>query len=442
MGTCGVGGGIGVRSAAYALALAQWTPAWIMATERVGMALLRQSRIRISWPISGAMELGLRNLKNSLHRSTVAVAAAMTAFAMMLGTSVMIDSFRSTVDYWVGQTVRADIYLTPAANLSHGANEALPLKMMREVSQLRGVSDVDTYREIWMDSPFPKKRGGVGKIKVSAIDFDVLHRHHHLVFVGGDMPDFSAMRRVNRMLVNESFAHHYGKQVGDMVPLRTPSGKIEFRIAGIFVDYSTDGGLLLLDHSRYAELWKDPRTYSMALYLDGTRHSQAVLKEIRERYGKETRLAIFSNQDLRAEVLRVFDQTFAMTLALRGVAVAVAALGVFLTLGALIAERSREMAIIRALGMSPGGVMRMALTEASLMGGLGWAMGCVGGLGVSWLLAFVINKAYFGWTIQWRLDPSLFLSAFLLALPAALLAGFLSVTHILKRPMVEALRYE
>lgn len=423
-------------------ALALWTPRWIITLERWGIDLLKQSRAKPSFSTSGATELGLRNLKGSLHRSAVAVAGVMTAFSMMFGTSIMIDSFRSTVEAWIGQTVRADVYLAPAANLIHGVNEALPSELVKNMAQLRGVTDVDTYREIWVESPFPRKNGSITKIKIAAADFGIMKRHRHLTLIKGSKLDFLTMRGSPRVLVNESFVHHYNRGVGDTIPLRTPSGRVEFRIDGVFLDYSTDGGLVLMDNTTYTTFWKDAQTYSMALYLDGERDAREVLKEIREHFGKETRLALFSNQDLRRQILKIFDQTFAITSALRGIVVMVAALGIFLTLGALIAERNREMAIVRALGMSSRGVMRMALTEALFMGGIGWAMGCVGGIGLSWLLAFVINKAYFGWSIQWRLDPALFVSTLLLALPAALLAGYLATRRALHFPLARALRYE
>ncbi len=419
----------------WMLALSCWIPSWTFVAEKILLKIL---------PANGRMapvHLGLKNLTSSLHRSTIAVAAFMTAFSMMLGTSVMIDSFRSTVDYWVNQTVRADVYLTTASNLALNSGEALPAQSAKEIPAIKGVMDVDTYHEIWVDAP--DSPGGLShKIKLACIDFAVLQRHQHLAFKGMMPKDFVSMRQSNGVLVNESFSTHYGKREGDVIMLRTPSGKTEFKIEGVFYDYSTDSGLVLMDHALYAQLWKDPKIYSYAIYLDGTRTPAEVKAEIEKRFGQESRLAIFLNRELHDEVLRVFDQTFAITMSLRAVAVAVAALAVFLTLATLIAERGREMAIVRALGMGRMGVLGMTLTEASLLGALGWFMGCVGGLGLSWLLAFVINKAYFGWSIQWRLDPSILATAFVLALPAALLAGLLSGFRAIKTPVIEALRHE
>lgn len=424
-----------VAGFAWVVALAGRTPAWTHALAR----LLGRIMPRGKMPL--AMDLGIRNLTGSLHRTTVAVAAFMTAFAMMLGTSVMIDSFRRTVEYWLSQSVRADVYLTTAANLQYNAMEALPPEAIRGIPKIRGVSDVDTYHEIWVDAPETEGRSP-RKVKLACIDFGVVDRHRHLSFKGAAPSEFSSMGASRTVLVNESLSSHFRKRVGDSIAVRTPSGPVEFRVGGVFYDYSTDSGMVLVDHKLYAELWRDPKIYSYALYLDGSRPALEVKEEIVKRYGQESRLAVFLNRELREQVLRVFDQTFAITLGLRAVAVAVAALAVFLTLATLIAERGREMAVARAIGMSRAGVMGMALSEAALLGALGWFMGCVGGLGLSGLLAFVINKAYFGWSIQWRLDPSLFLTALILALPASLLAGLLSGFRAVKTPIVESLRYE
>jgi putative ABC transport system permease protein len=59
---------------------------------------------------------------------------------------------------------------------------------------------------------------------------------------------------------------------------------------------------------------------------------------------------IYTNRALRAEVLRIFDSTFAITYALELIAILVAVLGVAATLLTLVLERRRDLAILRSLG--------------------------------------------------------------------------------------------
>jgi len=100
-----------------------------------------------------------------------------------------------------------------------------------------------------------------------------------------------------------------------------------------------------------------------------------------------------SNQELKKEVLRIFDNTFAITYSLEIIGVGVAILGLF------IIERRREIGILRFIGAFQEQVRKMILIEAGLLGVIGSVLGLAAGIVVSYLLIFVINKQSFGWTI-------------------------------------------
>src|SRR3989441_12187050 len=59
-------------------------------------------------------------------RNAVAVSALMVGLALMIGGSVMIHSFRQTVDLWLEQTVKADLIVAPPTGLGEGPEWAVP----------------------------------------------------------------------------------------------------------------------------------------------------------------------------------------------------------------------------------------------------------------------------------------------------------------------------
>ena len=99
-------------------------------------------------------------------------------------------------------------------------------------------------------------------------------------------------------------------------------------------------------------------------------------------------------------MFEIFGQTFRITGVLRGIAVVVAVIGIFLTLTTLVSERAREIGVLRAIGASRGQVQGVVLVESALIGFLSSVLGLVAGLALSLVLTYVINKAFFGWTIQ------------------------------------------
>jgi putative ABC transport system permease protein len=146
----------------------------------------------------------------------------------------------------------------------------------------------------------------------------------------------------------------------------------------------------------------------MAVYLKPGADPERVRADILDALDQGHQPFIYTNRDLRSEVLRIFDSTFAITYALEAIAIVVAMLGVAATLLALVLERRRDLSLLRLIGAAHRQVQRVVVIEAALIGAVSQAIGLVVGLALSLVLVYVINVQSFGWTIQFRV-PLLFL---------------------------------
>ncbi len=134
-------------------------------------------------------------------------------------------------------------------------------------------------------------------------------------------------------------------------------------------------------------------------------------------------ILIFSNRDLRAEAIRIFDRTFAITYALEAVALFVAVMGIAGALFALVIDRRRELGLLRFLGASAQHIRKLILVEAGLLGLLANLVGFLLGYLLSLILVFVINKQSFGWTIRFHWPVAILFSALTLVFLATVFAG-------------------
>jgi len=222
------------------------------------------------------------------------------------------------------------------------------------------------------------------------------------------------------------------------VRLTTSGGTLERELVGIYQDFSGTSGRVVLDLADFLPLAGDQGAESVAIFLP------AGADPARERVRLAAALAgfeleILDNAELRGEVLRVFERTFAITTALQGIAALVAALAVVLVLTALVRERERELAVVRVLGGSPAQLAALVAGQALFLGVAG-ALGGLGlGLVVGWVLVAVINVQSFGWSLRFTL-PSSVLWSTACVLPACLLAGGLPAWLSLRLRPQEALR--
>ena len=378
-------------------------------------------------------ELGAANLSRALLRNSITIAALAAAVAMTVGVSVMVFSFRQTVERWINDTLIADLFIAPAANEIVGASSFFPPAAVEFLASHPAVKTVGTFREI--DLPM-----GEGTAAVAVVGGS---EQRHFQFMRGSGPDI--MHRFQTepcVVVSESFARRHHLRTGESIELTTSDGVRKFPIAGIFYDYSRDQGIVYMSQRTFIQFWHDDRVNSVAVYLREVRSRETLIEAFRQQFSRSDQFMIYSNRSLRTRIFQIFDQTFAVTYVLRTIAVTVAITGIFLALTTLITERSRELAIVRVIGGSAGQIRRLLLWETAMLGVLAGVIGVASGLCLSLVLTGVINRAFFGWTIHlafpWR---SLALVPFWI-FGVALVAGVLPAWRAGRLVLAESLRSE
>jgi putative ABC transport system permease protein len=244
------------------------------------------------------------------------------------------------------------------------------------------------------------------------------------------------------ILVTESFSLKHQVKPGDRIRLNTPKGEKGFLVSGVFYDYSTDWGMILLEKKLYQSLWNDETFHSAGIYLKEGVSQETFKKMIRERFSKPYQLFLVSHRELRNEILKIFDQTFTVTYSLELIALIVAFLGIINSLNALIIERRRDIGVFRALGAFRRQVEKTVLIEAGMIGFFSHILGLIAGFLLSLLLIYVINKQSFGWTIQFSIPLRSLIESWLLVMVTSLGAGLIPARRAARLEVVEPLRME
>lgn len=389
-------------------------PAVLFALARVGARPLARV-FRVEGRLAHA------NLAGAIPRIAISVAALSVSLSMMVAVAVMIDSFRETVIYWMGQTLQADLYVGPGRRTRAGSPATLSADVQRAIAEHPQVAAIDRFRSL--DVPY-----GEDLVILGAGEFAVLLEHGNLLFksprASGDARE--AMRQAigqDAVVVSESFAIKHGQAAGESILLPTRTGPRPFRVAAIYYDYTSDRGLVVMDRSTFARHFGDARPTRLSVYLREGARPEEVRETLVETLAGRHRVFISTSASLRDRALEIFDSTFTITYALEAIAIFVAIMGVAGTLLTLILERRRELAFLRLVGADRRQVRKMIVVEAGLIGLASQAVGVMVGLVLSLILIYVVNVQSFGWTIQFHL-PVLFLAqSSALVLVATALSG-------------------
>lgn len=397
------------------------------------VALMRPARALLGRTAGVLGRMAAGGVVASLSRTAVAIAALVVAVSVTVGVGVMIDSFRRTVDRWLDASLQSDLYVSlPARGGGFSEPRGFDPALADRAAALPGVTAVHRIRRVELPE---------GAIRLVAID--LADRSDSFEIQRGDPARiWPAVLERGAVLVSEPFARRYRVGPGDRLPLRTADGVREFAVAGVYTDYSSDQGLVLMERRTYVRHWRDETLSGFALALDGSPVDPALRDLRRLLAGSGAALSVQSNRDLREGALAVFDRTFRITGVLRLLAGIVAFIGVLAALLALQLERARELAVLRATGLTPGQVWGLVTTQTGLIGLTAGLLSLPVGLALAAIMIFVINRRSFGWTIHLTLAPEILAGAVALALAAAVLAGLYPAWKMARTSPALALREE
>ncbi len=346
---------------------------------------------RIRRPRRLGARWGLRTLASRPSGVAVAAGALALAVAMLVGITVMVGSFRGSVERWLDATLRADVYVSTPSWRRARSEATLAPEVVARLRAEPGLVEIDLLRQV-------QARAGGRRVSVTGVDASLAGPERRLDLVAGE--PIAAMRalRAGAALVSEPLARKAGLAPGGTLVLRGAAGDAAFPVAGVYRDYGTEAGAALVDLPVFARTFGEGPPSNAALTLAPGADVEAAVARLRADL-REHAVLVRSNRTLRGEVLAIFEETFAVTRLLQAMGLVIAAAGVTLSLLVLARERRGELALYRALGASRPQLARIFLGRGLAIGVAGLALGAAGGGALALVLVRDVNPAFFGWTL-------------------------------------------
>jgi putative ABC transport system permease protein len=372
--------------------------------------------------------LAVSGIGANLSRTGVAIVALAVAVSATIGVSVMVDSFRGSVSAWLDKTLQSDVYVgTPHGTLDH--------KLIEDLVETSGIEAYSTSRRVWLEDESGRTRLIVLQMAPgSYAGVEILDADPELVW--------RAFREEGAVLVSEPYAYRNAVVPGDTITLMTRFGEQDFTVAASWQSYDANAGAVLMSRSTYDRYWNDHKADSIGLYLSPGTNIDELMQRMTAISAGRQQIIMRSNREIRDRSLQVFDRTFIITDVLYWLATGVALIGILGAMLALQLERARELAVLRALGMTPaqlGGMVTMQTAGIGLLSGLA---AVPLGLVMAWVLINVINRRAFGWQMDFLVSPGVLLAAVLFSVVAALLAGIYPAYRAASRKPALAMREE
>jgi putative ABC transport system permease protein len=319
-----------------------------------------------SWSLPG--RLGRLNSGRNPRRTAITAAALMVGIALVTGVTVVMDSAKSSLKAEAATILKAEVIISGDQNGPRPPT--YDPAVLRDTAKIPGVRAV---AGLWSDQV---TIDGENHYVNATDNVTALKDAFGNTAVG--MP---ATLRDDQLAVSVEEAQDYGWQVGTKVTIQPSRGDPrQYTIVATYPEDSMPGDYVL-PVAAARDFGITQPTMGFVRLADGVAVSQ-VLPRVKALLADSPEVSAQDAQAFVDEQAATFDTLITMIQILLALAILIAVLGVINTLALSVLERTRELGLLRAVGLGRAQTMRMVTVEAVVISVFGALLGVVVGAGM------------------------------------------------------------
>jgi putative ABC transport system permease protein len=434
-----------LSGAILAAVLAGWFPGRVMAycevVTFVGFAmlvpvfLLPLTRL-VAWVLSLTMQVELRLARLQIvrrrTRSALTVAVLLVAMAYVVTVSSIVIDTISDLKNWSHRAFTGDFYIwATLPDVATATAVQMPETIRDEIVRTEAVANVDPVRYVG---------GRVGNQAVIVIAREFTARDYLPLDLRHGVPGIVLTRlHEGEAVIGTALAERFQLSLNSTLNLNTPHGPQNIRVAGIANDY-TVGGMTIYLHCATAKRLLDLEGFD-AFVIDSkpslNRQAETALRAFCEEHG----LLFQSAADFRAIIDRMTADILVGLWVLWVLGFVVASCAVYNTLTMDVIEQTRELGLLRVVGMTRRQIRRMVLLEALILAVVGLLPGSLVGIVLAMLNHFSAARMM-GHELQVAVSPFWLAGCLVLLVAIVLVAAWFPAQRAAGLNLTSALQEE
>lgn len=315
---------------------------------------------------------GQNSLRNP-RRTTATASALMIGLALATTMAIVGDSAKASVDQALAENFRGD-YVA-----SHVSGQAFPPEIAEEMRKVEGIDDVAVLRFAWGQVSLDGEDSPQGFTAAAPSALDGLVGLERVVGRTADL-------RPGEAVLGETYAADRGLRVGDQVKALINNRRVRLDVVGIFADNPVVPFPVVTSPQTFLRAELPER--DNFLIIDAVSPSAIVEYRLNQVLANPA-LLLQDQSEFAAEQREPIDQMVLMIFALLGLALFIAVLGIVNTLALSVIERTREIGLLRAIGLNRAQLRLMITVESVVIALLGAGLGI--GLGVGFGIALMTS---------------------------------------------------
>jgi putative ABC transport system permease protein len=407
------------------------------------VATLIAKILRLVWP-DIAIRLSQDNLKRDFNRTVGNVLTLMLGLNLVVVIAIINVSFQESISSWIDRALRADLIISSTGPIFSLQTQPLHEDLGGELSAAPEIKQnlaVAPYGMRFLHLQYEERT-----IAIKAYDNPGAgSRYSFLDVTQGKAEDAGAAlfdEKQNTIAISQNFADHFHKTIGDDVTLDSPSGSLPLKVVAIINDFSSNEGVVYFSRAVYKKYWRDPLVNIFYMRLNPGVDAAALRHVIDQKFGVQYGLQVLLNGELKSEFKTHIDRSFAYSKAIETAALISALFAMINMLLISVMERTRELGLLRAIGMSRGQIFRMIIAESLAQGLIAGILAVIFGSLFSYIWIKLMMTKILGWTIEMYFPTGVILIAVGLGLLVSIIAALGPAHRASALQIKEALSYD
>ncbi|MFI1911621.1 ABC transporter permease [Nocardia sp. NPDC020380] len=387
-------------------------------------------------------KVALRNLAAHKVRLFLTVLSVVLGTAFISGSFIFTDTLQNTFNgIFADQAKGVDVRVSPKEIQSLGIPQDVVNKIVATPG-VRTAAPAVNGPVVLLKDGHAVQTGGAPTIGQSYLPPDKAVAQPDKFLLGGPPT------QPGEIAINKGGADRAGLHVGDKTTVLVPSkGNIDVTVSGIYDISSNTGGFIALefDDTQARQLFTDGQHVA---YVDIAAKPGVQADDLRDTLKKA--LPDYKVQDgdqvradMKAQLGNALKFINYFLLAFGSIALLVGTFIIYNTFSMLVAQRLRELALLRAIGASRGQISRSVVGESLIVGLIGSALGLAAGVGLAFGLSGVLNAFKLGLpTGTMQLEPRTVLVALGVGVVVTVASAYAPARRASRVPPVEAMREE
>jgi putative ABC transport system permease protein len=344
---------------------------------------------------------------------SLALMALLLALAVNVGVGTMVESFSRTFISWLDGRLAADVYINATDD-----EQAIAIK-----AWLRGRPEVEAILP-----------GGRAETQIDGMPVEILGLADHATYrehwplLQSTANAWSRLRPGDAGFISEQLARRLKLSIGDRIEVPAPGGNWMLEVVGVYADYGNPKGQVAVNFAALTRHFPAIPLTRLGLRV-APAAVPALISALQDKFGLDDR-NLLDQATLKAESMRIFNRTFAVTSALNAFTLGVAGIALLTSLLTLSNSRLPQLAPLWAIGITRRRLAAIELLKTMSVALITTLLALPLGLLVAWCLIAVVNVKAFGWRLPFHVFPLQLLELLGVAMAAALLAALIPVLKL------------